>query len=81
MTRKAPNSPAPPPLRWRGTVAWWHEIRGYGFIRPDDGGVDYFAHRTGRAMPASPAPGQRVKFEIIRGPCGPQAASVGPLFP
>lgn len=61
-----------------GTVKWFNDAKGYGFITPDGGGEDLFAHfsainsegfRTLREA-------QRVDFEVIIGPKGKQASNI-----
>ena len=51
-----------------GTVKWFNTTKGYGFIRPDEGGADLFVHVTAvqRAGMASLAEGQRVRYEVVR---------------
>ena len=61
-----------------GTVKWFNESKGFGFISQDDGGADVFVDF--RAITGSGfktlAEGQKVSFEIQQGPKGPQAANV-----
>lgn len=61
-----------------GTVKWFNAEKGYGFITPDGGGSDVFAHYS--AIDASGFrtldENQRVEFEIAQGPKGPQAARI-----
>jgi len=61
-----------------GSVKWFNESKGFGFIAPDDGGADVFVHFS--AIQGSGfktlAEGQRVEFEVQQGPKGPQAANV-----
>lgn len=61
-----------------GTVKWFNEGKGYGFIAPDNGGKDLFAHfkeieGTGFKTLAE---NQRVSFEVVQGQKGPQAARI-----
>jgi cold shock CspA family protein len=64
-----------------GTVKWFNSEKGFGFIAPDDGGADLFAHYT--AITASGykelTENQKVEFEAERGPKGMQAANIRPL--
>jgi CspA family cold shock protein len=64
-----------------GAVKWFNSSKGFGFITPDDGGPDVFAHFS--SINASGyrelAEGQKVDFEVEQGPKGPQAKRVTPL--
>ncbi len=64
-----------------GTVKWFSDQKGYGFITPDEGGKDVFVHQTGLVGDSyrSLAEGARVSFEAEVGPKGPQAVNVQPL--
>lgn len=61
-----------------GTVKWFNAEKGFGFITPDDGGVDIFAHYSALHTQGykSLDEGQRVEFEIEQGPKGPQAENI-----
>jgi CspA family cold shock protein len=64
-----------------GTVKWFNDAKGFGFITPDDGGEDLFAHFSevqGSGF-KSLQEGQKVSFEIKQGPKGKQAANITPL--
>ncbi|MDH5218147.1 MAG: cold-shock protein [Gammaproteobacteria bacterium] len=61
-----------------GTVKWFNESKGFGFIAPEDGSADVFVHFSaidGGGFKTL-AEGQSVTFEVEQGPKGPQAAKV-----
>jgi CspA family cold shock protein len=64
-----------------GTVKWFNEGKGYGFIAPDNGGKDLFAHFKEIEGPGfkTLAENQRVSFEVVQGQKGPQAARIRAL--
>ncbi len=61
-----------------GTVKWFNDSKGFGFITPDEGGVDIFAHFSAVNMPGFKTlkEGQRVSFEITTGQKGKQASNI-----
>jgi CspA family cold shock protein len=64
-----------------GTVKWFNASKGYGFISPNSGGDDVFAHFSAIEMQGYKTlkEGQNVEFEIQEGPKGPQAAHIRAL--
>jgi CspA family cold shock protein len=62
----------------RGTVKWFNEEKGYGFISPEDGSEDVFVYHTGIAGSGfkSLEKGEKVTYEVTQGRKGPQAANV-----
>ncbi|WP_194726327.1 cold-shock protein [Noviherbaspirillum malthae] len=63
-----------------GTVKWFNDSKGFGFITPDQGGEDLFAHFS--AIQSSGfktlKEGQKVSFEVTKGPKGMQASNIVP---
>ena len=61
-----------------GTVKWFNDAKGFGFLTPDEAGEDLFVHFSGINMPGfkTLAEGQRVSFDVIEGPKGKQAANI-----
>ncbi|GEN79569.1 cold-shock protein [Actinotalea fermentans] len=64
-----------------GTVKWFNAEKGFGFIAPDNGGPDVFAHYS--AIDASGyrslEENQKVEFDVTQGAKGPQASNIRPL--
>lgn len=63
-----------------GTVKWFNDSKGFGFIAPSDGGADVFVHFSSIQGGGfrSLAEGQQVEFNVESGPKGPQATMVTP---
>lgn len=61
-----------------GTVKWFNDAKGFGFITPDDGSDDLFAHFSAIQNKGfrSLAEGERVTFDIVQGPKGKQASNI-----
>jgi len=64
-----------------GQVKWFNNAKGFGFILPDGGGSDLFAHYSAIAMEGYKTlkAGQAVSFEIIEGPKGLHATNIMPI--
>ncbi len=63
-----------------GTVKWFNDAKGFGFITQDDGGPDVFAHFSAIKAEGfkSLAEGQKVSYDVEEGPKGLQAANIVP---
>jgi CspA family cold shock protein len=61
-----------------GTVKWFNDSKGFGFITPADGSADVFAHFSAIKSEGfrSLAEGQQVTYDVESGPKGPQAANI-----
>jgi CspA family cold shock protein len=62
----------------QGTVKWFNDSKGYGFISPEDAGKDLFVHHSAIAGDGfkSLTEGAKVEFEAAEGPKGPEAKNV-----
>ena len=62
----------------QGTIKWFSDQKGYGFVTPDGGGKDVFVHFSALQGDGfkSLAEGQKISFDITTGPKGEQAANV-----
>ncbi len=63
-----------------GTVKWFNDAKGFGFITPSDGSKDVFVHHSAVQGSGfkSLAEGQQVTYNVEQGPKGPSAANVQP---
>lgn len=64
-----------------GTVKWFNDSKGYGFITPNDGSRDLFVHHSSVKVQGfrSLQEGAQVEYDAVEGPKGPQAENVRPL--
>jgi CspA family cold shock protein len=64
-----------------GTVKWFNDAKGFGFITPDAGGEDLFAHFSAIQSSGfkSLQEGQKVSYEEVQGPKGKQASNIKPV--
>ncbi|MFQ5887278.1 MAG: cold-shock protein [Candidatus Hydrothermarchaeales archaeon] len=65
----------------RGTVKWFNDSKGYGFITPEDGSKDVFVHSSAIKGEGTKTlyEDEPVEFEVSQGPKGPQAENVRPV--
>ncbi len=64
-----------------GTVKWFNDAKGFGFITPSEGGDDLFAHFSaieGKGF-RTLTENQKVSFDVVTGPKGKQAANIRPI--
>ncbi|MCW5637306.1 MAG: cold-shock protein [Rubrivivax sp.] len=66
---------------YTGIVKWFSDAKGFGFIEPDGGGSDVFAHFSAVQMEGfrTLRQGSRVSFELVQGPKGDSAQNIRPL--
>ncbi len=64
-----------------GIVKWFNDAKGFGFITPDEGGEDLFAHFSAIEIEGFKTlkEGQKVTFEVVTSPKGKQAAHIKPV--
>ncbi len=64
-----------------GTVKWFNDAKGFGFIEPEGGGADVFAHFSAIQMDGyrTLQQGGRVRFELVDGPKGRLAHNIAPM--
>jgi CspA family cold shock protein len=64
-----------------GTVKWFNDAKGFGFIEPDGGGDDVFAHFSAIQMEGfrTLKQGSRVTFDLVQGPKGQLAQNIAPI--
>jgi cold shock protein len=65
----------------QGTVKWFNDAKGFGFIEPEGGGDDVFAHFSAVQMEGfrTLKQGSRVSYEVVQGPKGNLAQNIRPL--
>ena len=65
-------------MRTRGTVKWFNDQKGFGFVTPEDGSKDCFVHHTSIQAEGfkTLAEGAQVEFDVVEGQKGPAAENV-----
>jgi cold shock protein len=68
-------------VKQTGTVKWFNDAKGFGFIEPDEGGPDVFAHFSAIEMEGfrTLKQGGKVSFEMVQGPKGQLAQAIQPV--
>ena len=68
-------------VRLVGTVKWFNDVKGFGFIEPDEGGLDVFAHFSAVEMDGfrTLKQGSKVSYELVQGPKGNLAQNIRAL--
>jgi CspA family cold shock protein len=68
-------------VKQTGTVKWFNDAKGFGFIEPDEGGPDVFAHFSAIEMEGfrTLKQGGKVSFDMVQGPKGQLAQSIQPV--
>lgn len=76
--RSAARAACKESIMQNGTVKWFNESKGYGFIKPEGSGKDIFVHFSAIEGTGFKTlmEGQTVEFDVVQGPKGPQAQSV-----
>ena len=64
-----------------GTVKWFNDAKGFGFIEPESGGEDIFAHFSAIQMEGfrTLKQGEKVRYEVVKGPKGQLAQNIAPV--
>jgi CspA family cold shock protein len=64
-----------------GTVKWFNDAKGFGFIEPEEGGIDVFAHFSAIQMDGFKTlkQGSKVTYELVQGPKGQLAQNIVPV--